>query len=52
MNQNIFDLNNKTYVNNNNILLDIINKLQQIISSSHEDLTIKRINDLIKKINL
>ena len=44
-------LNNQTYSNNNNILLGIINELQQIVNSSHENLTIKRISDIIIKIN-
>ena len=30
MEENIFNLNNKIYSNNNNILLGIINDLQQI----------------------
>ena len=51
MDQNTFDLNNQTYANNNNILLGIINELQQIINSSREDLTIKRISDIIIKMN-
>ena len=49
--QNAFALNNQTYANNNNILLGIINELQQIINSSHENLTIKRISDVIIKMN-
>ena len=49
--QNAFALNNQTYANNNNILLGIINELQQIINYSKEDLTIKRISDIIIKIN-
>ena len=51
MDQNTFDLNNQTYANNNNILLGIINEFQQIINSSREDLTIKRISDIIIKMN-
>ena len=46
-----FTLNNQTYSNNNNILLGIINDLNQIINSSHENLTIKRISDVIIKMN-
>ena len=49
--QNALALNNQTYANNNNILLGIINELQQIINYSKEDLTIKRISDIIIKIN-
>ena len=51
MYQNNFAINNKAYENNNNILLGIINELQQIINYSKEDLTIKRISDIIIKIN-
>ena len=49
--QNAFALNNQTYANNNNILLGIIYELQQISNSSHENLTIKRISDVIIKMN-
>ena len=49
--QNAFALNNQTYANNNNILFGIINELQQIINYSKEDLTIKRISDIIIKMN-
>ena len=51
MEGDIFNLNNKIYSNNNNILLGIINELQQISNSSHENLTIKRISDVIIKMN-
>ena len=51
MDQNNFALNNQTYSNNNNILLSIINELQQIINSSQENLTIKKISDIILKMN-
>ena len=51
MDKDTFILNNQTYSNNNNILLGIINELQQIINSSHENLTIKRISDIIIKMN-
>ena len=46
-----FSLNNQTYSNNNNILLRIITELQQIINTTHENLTIKRISDIIIKMN-
>ena len=46
-----FTLNNQIYSNNNNILLGIINELNQIANSSHENLTIKRISDIIIKMN-
>ena len=51
MDKDTFTLNNQTYSDNNNILLGIINELQQIINSSHENLTIKRISDIIIKMN-
>ena len=51
MDKDTFILNNQTYSNNNNILLGIINELQQIANSSHENLTIKRISDVIIKMN-
>ena len=51
MDKDTFTLNNQTYSNNNIILLGIINELQQISNSSHENLTIKRISDVIIKMN-
>ena len=50
MEENIFNLNNKIY-SNNNILLSIINELQQIINDSKENLTTKRLSDIIIKMN-
>ena len=50
MDKDTFTLNNQTY-SNNNILLGIINELQQIANSSQENLTIKRISDVIIKMN-
>ena len=51
MDKDTFTLNNQTYSNNNNILLGVITELQQISNSSHENLTIKRISDVIIKMN-
>ena len=52
MNENIFSLNDKIYSNNNNnILLEIINELQQINNSINNNIIIKRISDIIMKIN-
>ena len=51
MDKDTFTLNNQTYSNNNNILLGIINELHLIANSSHENLTIKRISDVIIKMN-
>ena len=38
MDKDTFTLNNQAYSNNNNILLGIINELNQIVNSSHENL--------------
>ena len=51
MEGDIFNLNNKIYSNNNNILLGIINELHQTIKDSKEKLTIKRLSDIIIKMN-
>ena len=45
------NLNNKIYSNNNNLLLGIVNDLQQIINNTHDNLIIKRIGDIINKMN-
>ena len=42
MENDIFNLNNKIYSNNNNILLSIIQELQQTINESKENKTIQR----------
>ncbi len=49
MERNILNLNNKIYTNN--ILLGIINELERIINDSKEDLAIKRLGDIIIKMN-
>ena len=46
------NLNNKIYSNNNNLLLAIVNDLQQIINNIHDNLIIKRIGDIINKMNI
>ena len=51
MEEDIFDLNSKIYSNNNNILLGIIDELQQIINDSKENITIKRLRNIIIKMN-
>ena len=51
MEENIFNLNNKIYSNNNNILFGIINDLQQIINYNKDNIIIKRLGDIIIKIN-
>ncbi len=52
MNEDIFNLNNKIYSNNNNILLGIINDLQQIMNNMNDNIIIKRISDIIIKLNI
>ena len=47
----MYDLNNKIYSNNINLFLGIINDLQQVINNSHENLTIKKIGDIMNKMN-
>ena len=51
MNQDTFSLNNKVYSNNNNLLFGIINDLQQVINNTNDNLIIKRIADIITKMN-
>ena len=41
MEDNLFNLNNKIYSNNNNILLEIINELNQIKNDIDNNLIIK-----------
>ena len=51
MDSNMNNLNNKIYSSNNNLLLEVINDLQQIINNIHENVIIKRISDIIIKMN-
>ena len=51
MEENIFNLNDKIYSNNNNILLEIIKELQVIINKSKDDLIIKILSNVIIKMN-
>ena len=51
MEQNIFNLNNKIYSNNNNILLEIVNDLNQLMKYSKDNLIIKTLGNIINKIN-
>ena len=46
-NQDTFLLNNKVYSNNNNILFDVINKLENIVYDLNNN---KQINIIIKQI--
>ena len=47
----MYNFYNKIYSNNNNLLLGIINDLQQINNITHDNLVIKRIGDIIIKMN-
>ena len=47
----MFNLNNKIYSNNNNLLLEIVNDINQVINNSKEDLNIKILGNVINKIN-
>ena len=47
----MFNMNNKIYTNNYNLLFGIINDLQQVINNTKDNLIIKRIGDIITKLN-
>ena len=51
MDNDILNLNNKKYSNNNNILLQIINDLNQLMNSINDNIIIKRLSDIINKMN-
>ena len=51
MEQNLFNLNDKIYSNNNNILLEIVNDLQQLMNYSKDNLIIKTLGGIINKMN-
>ena len=51
MENNIFNLNHCIFSDNNTILLEIISELKQTINNSKENLTIKRLSDIIIKMN-
>ena len=51
MDGNIFKLNNKYYSYNNNILLNIIDELRQTKKDCKENITIKRLADIITQLN-
>ena len=51
MENDTFNLNNKIYSNNNNILLEIINELNQIKNYSNDNLIIQRLGNIINKMN-
>ena len=47
----MFNLNGMIFSNNNNLLLGILNDLQQVINNTHDNLIIKRIGDIIIRMN-
>ena len=51
MKPNTFNFNEKIYSNNIDILNSILSDLQEILNISHENLVIKRICDVIKRMN-
>ena len=51
MEQNMFNLNNKIYSNNNNLLIEIINDLNQLMNYYKDNLSIKILSNVINKIN-
>ena len=51
MNTDVFNLSQKMYTNNNNILIGIVDDLNQIINILNNNPIIKRIGDIIIKIN-
>ena len=51
MEQNLSNLNDKIYSNNNNILLEIVNDLQKLMNSSKDNLIIKTLGKIINKMN-
>ena len=52
MDKDSFTLDNQTYSDINNILLGIINDLQQISNSSHENLTINPLTSLMDRVTV
>jgi len=51
MDKDTFYWNKEKYSNNNDLLFGIINDLQQVIKNTNDNLIIKRIGDIITKIN-
>ena len=47
----MFNLNNKIYSNNNNLLIEIINDLNQLMNYYKDNLSIKILGNIINKIN-
>ena len=51
MGENLFNLNNKIYSNNNNLLLEKEKDLSQLINYSKDNLIIKILGNIINKMN-
>jgi len=51
MNANVLNMNNQLYANHHNILLGVVNDLNQLMLSINDNLIIKRIGDIILKLN-
>ena len=51
MQEIFFNLNDKIYSNNSNILIEIVNDLHQLMNYSNDNLIIKRLGDVIIKMN-
>ena len=51
MDHNIFNLNDKIYSNDNNILIEIINDLNKLLNYTNDNLIIKILGNSINKMN-
>ena len=51
MEQYTFNLNNKIYSNNNNILIEIVNDLHKLMNYSKDNLIIKTLGNIINRMN-
>ena len=51
MEKNTFNLNNKIYSINNNLMLEIVNELNKIKEDINDNIIIKRLGDIINKMN-
>ena len=51
MEQNLFNLNNQIYSNNNKILLEIVNDLQKLMKYSKDNIINQTLGNIINKMN-
>ena len=51
MQSDLFNLNEKLYTNNNNILLEIVDDLHQLMNNTKDNLIIKTLGNIIIKMN-